>query len=176
MNRLFTANDDAKRKRMASVESMVRSMSVQATQRGRIAFPWDGRSVAGTAVQAFVNFGRWLAQCDLCGNHEYVDPDTPIFFCIKCGNGDSRAARPVEFPADREQIEAALLERPIVPGVGRDDIQRMMNGFPQVEGLAREWRPGLSVGKLKDENVKAFSDQRSAIGDQRSAKEGKDEL
>lgn len=159
MNRLFTANDDAKRKRMASVTSLIRSMSVQAAQRGKITFPWDGRSVAGSSVQAFVNFGRWLAQCDRCGNHEYVDPDTPIFFCANCGNGDSRAARPVEFPPDRERIEAALMARPIVLGVGSDDMQRTMNGFPQLEGLAREWRPGVSADELEKENEKKGKDK-----------------
>jgi len=170
--KIYTASDDARRKRMASVESMVRSMSVQAAQRGKIAFPWDGRSLAGDPVQAFVNFGRWLAECDLCGNHEYVDPDTPIFFCANCGNGDSRAARPVEFPADRERIEKALIARPIAPGVGRDDVQRMMNGIPMIEGLEREWRPGVSVEKLEEENQEAIS----RLSGERSAKGGKDEL
>lgn len=171
MNRLFTANDDAKRKRMASVTSLVRSMSVQAAQRGKIAFPWDGRSVAGAPVEAFVNFGRWLAQCDLCGNHEYVDPDTPIFFCANCGNGDSRAARPVEFPFDREQIEATLMARPIVPGVGKDDVQRAMNGFPAIEGLGREWRPGVSAKDLEKENEKKFKEKAEKKGSEEELNE-----
>ena len=162
--KIFSASDDAKRKRMASVVALVRALSVQAAQRGRIAFPWDGRSVAGPAVEAFIDRGRWLAQCDNCGSHEYVDPDTPIFFCMNCGNGDNRAARPVLFPEERERIELALVAREVLPGFGRDEIERTMNGVPIVEGLWREWRPGISADELEAQNLAVIGDQQPPIG------------
>ena len=140
MDKIFTASDDAKRKKFASVTALVRGLSVQMAQRGQIAFPWDGRSISGEAVEAFVDHGRWLGQCDRCGNPEYVDPETPIFFCMRCGNGDSRSARPVKFPEHRVEIEARLLAVEMVPGWGRNDLERMLNGKPAVAGVGRDWK------------------------------------
>ena len=140
MDKIFTASDDAKRKKFASVTALVRGLSVQMAQRGQIAFPWDGRTVSGEAVEAFVDHGRWLGQCDRCGNPEYVDPETPIFFCMRCGNGDSRAARPVKFPENRVEIEARLLAVEMVPGWGRNELERMLNGKPAVAGVGRDWK------------------------------------
>ena len=120
-------------------------------QRGQIAFPWDGRTVSGEAVEAFVDHGRWLGQCDRCGNPEYVDPETPIFFCMRCGNGDSRAARPVKFPEHRVEIEARLLAVDMIPGWGRNDLERMLNGKPAVSGVGRDWKPNDELGVMNDE-------------------------
>lgn len=141
MDKIFTAKDDAKRKKFAGVGAYVRGLSVQMAQRGLIAFPWDGTTVTGEPVQAIVDHGRWLAVCDRCGNAEYVDPETPIFFCMRCGNGDSRAARPVTFPENREQVEADLLAIEVVPGWGRDDIERALRATPVNGGAGREWTP-----------------------------------
>lgn len=153
MDKIFTASDDAKRKRFASVTALVRGLSVQMAQRGQIPFPWDGRTVTGEAVEAFVDHGRWLGQCDRCGNPEYVDPETPIFFCMRCGNGDSRAARPVKFPENRVEIEAQLLAIEMVPGWGRNDLERMLNGTPARDGVGRDWKSS------------AISDQLLAVSD-----------
>lgn len=139
MDKIFTARDDAKRKKFASVQAYVRGLSVQMAQRGLIAFPWDGRTVTGEPVEAIIDHGRWLAICDVCQGVEYVDPETPIFFCCRCGNGDSRAARPVNFPLNREEVEAELLKIEIEPGFGRSEIERIMNGKGK-DGMVRNWR------------------------------------
>ena len=153
MDKIFTASDDAKRKKFASVTALVRGLSVQMAQRGQIAFPWDGRSVSGEPVAAFVDHGRWLGQCDRCGNPEYVDPETPIFFCMRCGNGDSRAARPVKFPEHRVEIEARLLAIEMIPGWGRNDLERMLNGKPAVSGGGRDWKANDELGIRNDEGA-----------------------
>jgi hypothetical protein len=140
MDKIFTARDDAKRKKFPSVTAYVRGLSVMAAQRGAIAFPWDGRTVNGEAVEAFVDHGRWLAQCPICNGAEYVDAETPIFFCCSCGNGDVRSARPVKFPSNREEVEAELLKIEIEPGYGRSEIERMMNGKGK-DGRVRSWTP-----------------------------------
>jgi hypothetical protein len=113
---------------------------------------WDGKTVSGAPVLAFVDHGRILAQCDVCGSHEYVDADTRMFYCMGCANNGSIAARPVDFPTDWAQIEQILSARPIVEGFGRDWIEKVMRAIPGVAGLARTWRPGVSAATLQAEN------------------------
>jgi ribosomal protein L37E len=150
MNRLITAKDIAKRDNMIGVGAWIRSASARQVQLKRITVAWDGRTVNGEPVQAFVNTGRVLAQCPICGRHEYVDDQEPIFYCTTCGNGGSVAARPVEFPEDWGEIKAALLKRPIVEGFGRNEIEKVLNSKP--ENLARDWRPGVKAEELEEEN------------------------
>lgn len=149
--RLITAKDIAKRDSMINVGAWIRAASGRQVALKRITCAWDGRTVNGEPVQAFVNAGRILAQCPICGRHEYVDPAEPIFYCTTCGNGGSVAARPVKFPDDWERIEAALLAREIMPGYGRNEIEQVMNATPV--GLAREWRPGTTAEELEAENA-----------------------
>jgi hypothetical protein len=68
--------------------------------------------VAGIPVYARIDYGRWIADCE-CGGAEYVDPETPLFFCMSCGNkGTSGRARKVEFPKDRIKIEIETMKQP----------------------------------------------------------------
>lgn len=157
MNRLITAKDIARRDNMISVGAWIRSASARQVTLKRIAVAWDGRTVNGEPVEAFINTGRVLAQCPVCRRHEYVDPDEPIFYCTTCGNDGSVAARPVVFPADWDAISAALLARDIVPSYGRNDIEKVMNAQPV--GLPREWRPGTTVDELLAEN-QAWADSQ----------------
>lgn len=150
MERLVTAKNIARRDSMVSVGAWIRSASARQVSLKRIPCAWDGRTVNGEPVQAFVDFGRVLARCPICGRHEYVDPDEPIFYCTTCGNGGSVAARPVEFPPDWPRIEAALLARDIILGYGRNEIELVMNSQPV--GLPREWRPGTPADVLELEN------------------------
>lgn len=159
MNKLITAKDIAKRDNMISVGAWIRSASARQRQLKRIVVAWDGKTVNGDAVTAFVNFGRVLAQCPNCGRHEYVDEQEPIFYCTTCGNNGSVAARPVEFPEDWESVKAALLKRPIVAGFGKDEIEKMLNSKP--ENLPRDWRPGISAETLEAENAQGVEEERS---------------
>lgn len=66
------------------------------------------------SLNAFVDYGRWLAECE-CGNAYYVEPDDPLGYCPNCGNMiTGGAARPIVFPANRASIEEALLERKLI--------------------------------------------------------------
>ncbi len=71
---------------------------------------------------AFVNslfpiesVARWLCRCPDCpGGTAYVWLETPIMFCITCGNrAIGGKFRPVLVPPDRATIEALLLLRPV---------------------------------------------------------------
>ena len=72
---------------------------------------------APTKVIAFVNHGRWVADCTnpQCVGAELVDYGDPVFFCLSCGNThvESRFQR-VAFPPPPaiQEIESLLEERP----------------------------------------------------------------
>lgn len=153
MSRLITARDLAERDHISNVADWLRKSSQEAMRRGIIRRAWDGKSVSGTPVQAFVDFGRWLAKCDSCGGFCYVDPEEKIFFCLRCGNQNSGMARPVLFPTDTDKIEVALLARPAIEDDrARNPVEKAILGRPIVEGLARSWHPGQTVDGLQAEN------------------------
>lgn len=153
--RLITATDIALRDRRASVGAWIRWRASQLQAQGRLVVIWDGRTVSGEAVPAQVNRGRWVAICPDCGNVEYVCPDTPIFYCLSCGNQNSVAAKPVLFPAadERGRIEAVLLARPVVAGRGQNAIELALSSRAALKGLLRNWEPGVSVETLEAENA-----------------------
>jgi hypothetical protein len=91
---------------------------------------------------AFVDFGRWVAKCE-CGGIGYVDPDTPIHFCVRCGNGNSGCARPVIFPDNRDAIEDAILSIPVIePDSNVNAIERARLSRPVDPSQPRNWYSG----------------------------------
>lgn len=84
----------------------------------------------GAPVVAYVNHGRWVADCPDCNGAEFVSMGAP-FMCSNCLNGGSGVYRPVTIPAQRDAIERRLLQR------------------KRVE--TRNWR-GETVAQLTDEN------------------------
>lgn len=73
-------------------------------------------------VDAYVNHGRWVARCPICGGAERVSAEHPVFWCDNCrmAQAGGQAAK-VVFPNDRDQLEQALDRRPLarrnfVPG------------------------------------------------------------
>lgn len=151
MNKLITASDVARRDKKNSVAEWVREISMLRVSEKKILQGWDGKSVEGEPVYAFVNTGRVLAKCK-CGNHEYVSAREPIFFCMQCGNNNSGSARPVEFPQDWAEIEAALIARPIFPGPGLDEVQAIFRSKPVMPGWKRNWTRDVSLEALLNEN------------------------
>ena len=125
---------------------------------------WDGETISGEPVLAFVNNGRWLGRCKVCANPIYVSWMTPVLYCPECGNGGSTSAWSVEFPSERERIEAALLLRPVgLPDpkrLIRNPVEFALSARPMIPGLARAWRPGISAATLEEENTMAFEKQR----------------
>lgn len=116
---------------------------------------------ASKPVQARVDYGRWLADCE-CGNAVYVEPTDPLFFCDACGNESAAGkVRPVVFPANRLMIEAALLERPVrgEPGTRkRLGTQALLNPrLVRHEDAPRNWTPGQSADELRAERQGVLS-------------------
>lgn len=76
-----------------------------------------GRRVLAAAppIVAYVNEGRWVADCPLCNGAEWVDLRDPRFFCQSCFNADAGGGfLPVEVPdpEERAEIDTALSRRP----------------------------------------------------------------
>lgn len=133
------------------------SIRVKKIQRG-----WDGVSVEGEAVLAFINAGRWVARCKVCANVNYVSWKTKILYCCECGNGGGEAAYPVQFPEDREAIEAELLKREVVlTRYARNKVEAALNSQAVVAGLGRNWRQGISVEDL----VREVEDKKNVRGE-----------
>lgn len=86
--------------------------------------------VAGE-INAYVNHGRWVADCPCCSGAMIVDPADPFFFCPEC-RMQGKGWYYVEFPADLLTIERLLTARP--------DIH------------TRNWRPGETMDRLSLEN------------------------
>ena len=149
MNRLITAQDIAARDSQPSVKEWIRITSIQLKLKGALKRTFDG-SMAGPPVYALVSNGRWVAMCDEpgCRGCEYVDPQEKVFFCLSCGNRNSGKGRPVIFPPDREDIEAALLERVMVPIGSGDAVMKTFNARPLDPHLRQDWVPtALSSNK-----------------------------
>jgi hypothetical protein len=142
MKRLITALDVAQRDGQPSVREWIRYTSIQKKMEGYTPVTFNG-SVDGEPVYAFVSNGRWLAFCTEpgCDGCEYVDPGEPIFFCMKCSNGEKGSARQVKFPIRRQELEAALLEIRMMPAVGGELVNRVFNSRPEDPALRRDWIP-----------------------------------
>lgn len=124
---------------MITFESLNRSLGRHASEN-----PGDGfdltqpvDEVAGVAVVAYANHGRWLADCPdpTCVGAELISFDNPVFFCCSCRNrANGNRLLPVETPAPgvRRQLEAYMVSRP----------------YP----ANRNWLPHQTVAELRDEN------------------------
>lgn len=152
MKRLITARDVARRDGHATVAKMILALTEISITRGYFHVRWDGEHVGGTPAMAFVDFGRWLAKCQ-CGQCNYVDPNEPIMFCARCGNGNTGLARPVIFPAEQRMIEDVLLKRPVIENpLARNIVEAALLAKPQLTVLTRNWHPGQSVESLIEMN------------------------
>lgn len=95
----------------------------------------DDESAVGTragitkTVDAFVNGGRWLWQCQACNSAIYVKEGSPSICPICAFDGWVNVA----MPAEKDDIEAELLRQP---------------GF-RGHSPIRNWRPGQSLSVLR---------------------------
>jgi hypothetical protein len=147
--KIFTGSDKALEMGFPNFETMLRQIGLK---KG---FVFTGK-VSKDTVQARIDFGRWLADCD-CGGAGYVDPDHPIFACASCGNrthaGDFLT---VVFPGNAQAIEAELMLRPVKLRPALKPVEAAMNAILVVPGLARQWDPGESVSELKKQRTAAL--------------------
>jgi hypothetical protein len=161
MDKIIRAKDYAQREGAKSVVERIARISAQLAHRRLLDTPFVGGAPVGTPVLAEVNHGQWMAFCE-CGGAEAVDADEPIFYCFNCGNHATKGRpRPVTFPQQRviEEIEQALLERPLDEGGGANEIDRVFLARPLVgvvEGapvvMHRSWKPGETVEELMRQN------------------------
>ena len=118
--------------------------------------PFSGM-IHGEPVEAEINCGRWIALCPDCGGAEYVSPDEQIFYCFSCGNAANFGdGRPVKFPQNRLEIEAAILERPVTERRGTNKIERTLLAAPVLPMLSRSWKPGETVSDLRMQAAEAI--------------------
>ena len=95
---------------------------------------------------AYVNHGRWVADCpsEGCAGATSIMPGAG-FFCGECLNAEvGHRYRPVVWPAARAGIEDALCCRRL----------------PQ----SANWRPGETVRDLEDENEQRGLPRRGSLG------------
>lgn len=101
--------------------------------------PLPNLGVPCGSIEAQISWGRWIASCpDGCGSAMLVSRETPIFYCVECGNG--KDCYTVGFPQARETIEALLLKRPAQKGAEHSGASN------------RNWSPGETVEALEAEN------------------------
>jgi hypothetical protein len=93
-------------------------------QSRRIARVWN----SDKTIPAYVNHGRWLADCQTCGKGMFTHPVWRMACCAECG----AVYRAVDFPEQLDTITRLLLERPC-----REN---------------QNWRTGETLFELKLEN------------------------
>jgi hypothetical protein len=116
----------------------------------------------GEPVLAYIHQGQWIAECDLCGGHEFIDPQEPIFFCFGCANRSTGGyVRPVTVPENWQAIEQAILARPVHDWKGLTDLERagLARAAVVVEKngveypLVRSWKPDETLEELLAQNA-----------------------
>lgn len=84
------------------------------------------------STAAYVNHGRWLADCPACGRAQLQSYDDHRLYCPACDNGGSGSWARVVWPANAAALEAVLLQRPVPD--------------------TRNWTPGETLEALRVEN------------------------
>ena len=162
VNRIITARDYSEREGAGgTVKARILKMREKYHKSKNIALQVLGVDAPnGTAVSARIWQGQWIADCE-CGGAEFVDVKEPIFYCFSCGNrSNGHYVRPVQFPENLSEIEAAVLERPVDDTRGLTDLERAGLSKPLVivamDGnmfpLTRSWRPEESLEELLEQN------------------------
>lgn len=95
-------------------------------------------------IDAYVNHGRWIADCPFCKGAECVTENEKVFYCLSCGNEQVGGNFiKVNFPkrVDRYKFEKSLARRPEslrnwIPGETPADIakENRKNGIAVPEG------------------------------------------
>lgn len=95
-----------------------------------------------TRALAYVNFGRWVADCPLeCGSASALEPHQQTYHCIECGH-----IGPVEWPKDADEIWEAL---------GKRRFPKNRNWYPQDHpvALAAHCPHGQTPKELEAETI-----------------------
>lgn len=154
MEKILTGSDRAKELGFKSYREWLSTMSRQTGHT------WDGKTWSTSAVYARVDFGRWIADCEM-GHASYVEPSDDLFWCYMCGNAPANgAARHVIFPQNRKEIEQELLRREVKLAVslpksllGQATQVAMNSRGKDNPMLGRSWKPGETVESLRAERL-----------------------
>lgn len=98
--------------------------------------------IAPRRARAYVNFGRWVADCPWdCGSAAQLQPHQAVFQCIEC-----HSISEIDWPGNADEIWEAL---------GKRRAPRNRNWYPEGHLLAvRAGIPhGQSVKQLEDETA-----------------------
>ncbi len=159
---IITAKHYAEREGAADVRGRILKMQEQYRRGKGIALKvLDIDKPSGNAVNARIWQGQWVADCE-CTGVEFVEPTEPIFYCFSCGNRENgNRVRPVLFPENIAEIEAAVLARPVNDRKGITDLERA--GLAQaavivdVDGnqfpLVRSWDFTETLDELLEQNA-----------------------
>lgn len=134
-NDLFGYRDHLEQHRWLLSRGSVKQRMKQLSIRGEQIGSPDAPDTSATKAAAYVNHGRWVADCpsEFCNGAVAVTPGQP-FLCGSCLNIDIGCRyRMIEWPHERGAIEAALSERPV----------------PEVAN----WLPGETARDLRNENA-----------------------
>lgn len=125
--------DGAERFRVSLDGLYLGPMAIRAA-RDRVSIPSPASVAAVPPLMAFVDRRQWLVLCPDCPGAEHVWRKMPVVMCQSCWNQAVGGLwRPVEFPKDMKEIEAALEER-VLPD-------------------EHAWRPPETVNDLKGQNA-----------------------
>jgi hypothetical protein len=154
--KIYTSNDRAHEMGLKNHRDMIAFACMKSGEH------WNGEITEDKKfeVMAFIEHGRWLVRCE-CENVMYAEPSDPIMFCNNCGNIESGGlARMVAFPANKNEIETALLEREIAGNetlldklalkYGASQTMLMPQFAPKI--LSRNWKHGETVEDLRAEH------------------------
>lgn len=146
MKKIMDAHDRAYDQGYRSYQEYLEKLPAQRPQLKYKA--WNGQiNQADDGLRAYINGGRWLVRCH-CNNISVVTPRWPFHWCLVCGNAQSgQAAIPVHFPSEPERhaIEKALLARPIQLSKNSQEMMAVVDAYPLIPGLRRDWYPGQTV-------------------------------
>lgn len=117
---------------------------------------------SNVAVPTHVSDGRWVFDCP-CGSAGLASHEWGIGICVDCGT-----VHKVSFPADRETVEAVLLERPVLRRhYFADEKTAARRGMARPEKLDdledENHRAGLGLGP-RAEKVLERAKRREARG------------
>lgn len=148
---MITGKDIAKRDGTETYQDWIKQLSSR--MRMQLDTPFTGIMRNKFTVQARVDFGRWIADCPDCGGAEIVEPDEPLFYCFSCGNKSINGdARRVIFPKNMIELEGILSIRPVDDRKGKNKIEAALMAKPLVPGLSRSWNPDETAEDLKKQN------------------------
>ena len=95
-------------------------------------------------VLAFINQGRWIAECPDCHDARVASSMFPYFICLACDFNNDQFAN-VVFPAEKVEIEAELEKRIAL--------------HPFKAAPTRNWTPVETLKDIQDENVAMIAEK-----------------